>query len=174
MSISALSTNLQPYLNTNLQQPTNLQNNLQSFQQEFQQLGSDLQSGNLSGAQTELSSLQQLAPGLTSTSNPSNPIAQSFNQLAQQLQSGNVSGAEQDYSSLQQDFQKLGSEFHHHHEPNGSPSMPVSSTLIQDMQSNTLQQAYGALQTNLTQPFGASGAGSNLAQIATSGLSLMV
>jgi hypothetical protein len=38
------------------------QNNLQKVQQEFQQLGQDLQSGNLSAAQSDFASLQSLEP----------------------------------------------------------------------------------------------------------------
>jgi hypothetical protein len=60
----------------------NLQNNLQPLPQEFQQLGQDLQSGNLSGAQS------------------SNPIVQAFHQPGQDLQSGNVSAARRDYSNV--------------------------------------------------------------------------
>ena len=190
MTISAISNNLQPFQNTNLQKPTNLQNNLQQFQQQFQQLGTDLQSGNLSAAQTDLTSLQQLGgPGL-STSNPNNPISQSFSQLSEQLQSGNISGAEQDYSSLKQDFQSIDAHFHH--KPgvsgspatpvmgnpatpaNGSPSNPIMGSLLQDLQSSTAQQAYSGLQLNMLQPFGAGGLAAEAAQTALNGISLMV
>jgi uncharacterized protein YukE len=40
----------------------NVQNKMQQFQQEFQQLGQDLRSGNLSAAQADFATLQQLGP----------------------------------------------------------------------------------------------------------------
>ena len=103
MSVSAIS-------NSTLTDSVNqsIQKRLQQFQQEFQQLGSDLQAGNLSAAQKDVSALPGLASQSSSTSSTasSNPIAQAFNQLAQHLQSGNVSAAQQDYSTLKQDLQK--------------------------------------------------------------------
>ena len=174
MTISAISNNLQSFQNTNLQKPTNLQNNLQQFQQTFQQLGTDLQSGNLSAAQTDLTSLQQLGGPASTTSNPNNPISQSFSQLSEQLKSGNLSGAEQDYSSLKQDFQSIDAHFHHKPEVNGSPATPVTGSLFQDLQSSTAQQAYNGLQLNMLQPFSAGGLAAEAAQTALSGFSLMV
>ena len=105
MSISAISTNT---LAASVNQ--SIQSKLQQFRQEFQQLGSDLQSGNLSAAQQDVSTLPGLASQSSSTSSTasSNPIAQAFNQLAQDLQSGNISGAQQDFGNLKQDFQKAG------------------------------------------------------------------
>lgn len=86
------------------------QNKLQQFQREFQQLGKDLQSGNLSAAQTDFATLQQMAPqGTSSTSSTSsNPLQQAFQHLGQDLQSGNLSSAQQAYTTLQQEIQQLG------------------------------------------------------------------
>src|SRR5271169_1262257 len=84
-------------------------NNVQKFRQEFQQLGQDLQSGNLSAAQSDFATLQQLAPqnssSASASSSSSSPLAQAFNQLSQDLQAGNISGAQQDFATIQQDFQ---------------------------------------------------------------------
>ncbi len=53
MSLSGISSsNLFSYENQSVQ------NNMQQFQQEFQQLGQDLQSGNLSAAQSDFTTLQ--------------------------------------------------------------------------------------------------------------------
>ncbi len=108
MSISAISSVSSSTLTDSVNR--SVQNKLQQFQQEFQQLGSDLQTGNLSAAQQDLSALPGLASAGSSTSTSSaagsNPIAQAFNQLTQDLQSGNISGAQQDYGTLKQDFQK--------------------------------------------------------------------
>ncbi len=43
-----------------------VQNRKQQFQQEFQQLGQDLQSGNLSAAQTDFATIQQSGPQISS------------------------------------------------------------------------------------------------------------
>jgi outer membrane protein assembly factor BamD (BamD/ComL family) len=84
----------------------NVQNTMQQYQQEFQQLGQDLQSGNLSAAQADFATLQQLAPTTSaSRAQSSSPIAQEFNRLSQDLQAGNLSAAQQDYATIQQDFQ---------------------------------------------------------------------
>ena len=65
-----------------------------------------MQSGNLSAAQSDFATLQQLRPPSESSSAQSdNPIAQAFNQLAQDLQGGNLSAAQQDFATIQQDFQ---------------------------------------------------------------------
>jgi outer membrane protein assembly factor BamD (BamD/ComL family) len=135
-----------------------IQNKRQQFQQEFQQLGQDLQSGNLSAAQTDFATLQQSAPqaGATSPSQSlsqiSSPIAQAFNQLSKNLQSGNVSAAQQDFATIQQNFQNHAVHVHHHHQGGGGGSSAVSQLLEQlgqNLQSGDLsfaQQAYNALQ----------------------------
>ena len=160
MTVSPVSTTLQTYQNRTPQ------NNLQKFQQEFQQLGADLQSGNLSAAQGDVTALQQLgAPGSSSSSSSSpsssssslsNPISQALNQLSEQLQSGNLSGAQQDYSNLQQNLQRPAHMHHHHgHHVSGTPSTPVDNELLQLGQSvqtssqTSAQQAYSALQPEL-------------------------
>jgi outer membrane protein assembly factor BamD (BamD/ComL family) len=121
---------------------------IQQFQQEFQQLGQDLQSGNLSAAQSDFATLLKDAPqaSSTSTSQSNSPIAQAFNQLSQDLQAGNLSAAQQDYSTIQQDFQSQASQMHphHHHRSGGSQESQVSQLfdqLGQDLQSGNLSSA---------------------------------
>lgn len=138
-----------------------IQNNFQQFQEEFQQLGQDLQSGNLSAAQQDFVTLQQLSPQSNSTSGSqsNNPIAQEFNQLAQDLQSGNLSAAQQDYSQIQQDFQSQAAQghHHHHHHDGGSGLSEIGqlfSQLGQALQSGNLssaQQVYATLQQDFQQ-----------------------
>jgi|HubBroStandDraft_6_1064221.scaffolds.fasta_scaffold86157_4 hypothetical protein len=67
-----------------------IQINMQQFKQEFQQFGQDLQAGNLSAAQAEFVTLQQLGlQGLsTSTAQSSSPLAQAFKQLSQACRRG--------------------------------------------------------------------------------------
>lgn len=147
---------------------------IKQFQQDFQQLGQDLQSGNLTAAESDFTTLQQLqSPSISaSTSQSSNPIAQAFNQLAQDLKSGNLSAAQQDFSTLQQDIQNgaqssQGAHHHHHHGGGGGSEITqLFSQLGQDLQSGNLsqaQQAYTSLQQDFEQ-FG----GSNTSSGATS------
>lgn len=138
-------------------------NNVQQFRQEFQQLGQDLQSGNLSAAQQDFASLQQLGPqsNSSSASQSNNPIAQAFSQLSQDLQSGNLSAAQQDYSKIQQDLQTSAAQGHHHHHHGGgangaSQISQLLNQLGQALQSGNLpnaQQVYSSLQQDF-QTFG--------------------
>src|SRR3984957_10257760 len=134
----------------------NIQTKMQQAQQEFQQLGQDLQSGNISAAQTDMAALQKLQP-------QSNPIAQEFTQLSQDLQAGNISNAQQDYAKIQQDFQSqststaLTQTHAHHHHGGGSGSSEMSQLLAQlgqDLQSgnlSTAQQTYSTLAQDFPQ-----------------------
>jgi DNA gyrase inhibitor GyrI len=163
---------LQDFLNQNLQ------SNVQQAQQAFQQLGKDLQAGNLSAAQSDFATLQQLRPQTNSTtaSQSDNPIAQAFNQLAQDLQSGNLAAAQQDYATIQQDFQTQAAQEgsgpeaqavqgHHHHHGGGGDSEASAITealsqLGEALQTSNLsaaQQAYGTLQQDFQQFGGNSG-----------------
>jgi hypothetical protein len=93
------------------------QGRMQQFRQVFQQLGQDLQSGNLSAAQSDILTLQQsvLPAASTSSSSSKDRIAQDFSQLSKDLQSGNISAAQKDYSAVQRDFQNRTTHPHHHH-----------------------------------------------------------
>lgn len=133
-------------------------------QSEFQQLAQDLQTGNLSAAQTDFAALQQNAPAGQSSSSP---LAQAFSTLGKDLQAGNLSAAQQDFATVKQDVTNLqqaaqqGGQVHHHHhhaaEPESSSTQPNSiaqlfSTLGQDLQNGSLssaQQAYSALQQDV-------------------------
>ncbi len=139
-----------------------VQNRKQQFQQEFQQLGQDLQSGNLSAAQTDFTTLQQSGPQISSTSSNQNtsPVAQDFKQLSQDIHSGNISAAQQDYAKIQQDFQSqaAGKHAHHHHHGGGGGGGSAVSQLMQelgqDLQTGSLsaaQQAYSTLQQDFQQ-----------------------
>jgi len=151
--------------------PQNVQSRMQQFQQEFQQLGQDLQSGNLSAAQSDFGALQQYAPQANSSSQSTSPIAQAFNQLATDLSAGNVTAAQQDYATIQQDFQNQGAQMHHHHHHHhggggsqGNAIDQMFQQLGQDLQSGQLsaaQRAYGSLQQELQQFAGVTGATSS-------------
>jgi len=166
MSVSGISSsNLFNYSNQGVQ------NQMQQFRQEFQQLGQDLQSRNLSAAQTDFATLQQLEPQSSSAStSSSNPVAQAFNQLSQDLQSGNLSAAQQDYSTIQQDLQSRAAVHgHHHHHGGGGGESEISqlmNELGQSLQSGNLssaQQAYSTLMQDFQQLGQSNGLPSTLA-----------
>ena len=159
MSVSSiLSSNL---FNFNSQ---NVPDRMQQFRKDFLQLGQDLQTGNLTGAQSDFAALQKDGSQSTSSTQSSNPIAQAFQQLTTDLQSGNLAGAQKDYATLQQDFQNQAAQSerpHHHHRMHAGGSGQNSSDLSQlltqlgsDLQAGNLssaQQAYASLQQDLQQ-----------------------
>lgn len=140
----------------------NVQSNKPRFQGEFQRLGQDLQSGNLSAAQSDLTALTQNIPTSSSSSTLNGtPVSLAFQKLSQDLQSGNVTAAQQDYSTIQQDFRSVAGQSQsahgHHHHVHGTASSDASanafnqlfSELGSALQSGNLssaQQAYNSLQ----------------------------
>jgi outer membrane protein assembly factor BamD (BamD/ComL family) len=169
-----------------------VQNNRQQAQQEFQQLGQDLQAGNLSAAQSDFATLQQLVPqnNENAAAQNNNPLAQAFSQLAQDLQSGNLSAAQQDFTSIQQYLQNQAqlqesqtaqsgtTQTHHHHHGGGGEESEISQLfdqLGQDLQSGNLttaQQTFSTLQ-QLFQQFGqGNGTPAQASQPSTGSLSL--
>jgi outer membrane protein assembly factor BamD (BamD/ComL family) len=168
MSVSGISST--NFFNSSTQ---SVQSNMQKFRKEFQQLGQDLQSGNISAAQSDFAALQQMGPqGSSTSSTQSNSrVAQELSQLSQDLQSGNISAAQQDYTTLQQDFQSHTSQAggHHHHSSSGSDSNSISQLLNQlgqALQTGNLsaaQQAYATMQQTMQQ-FDTSGTASTTPQ----------
>ena len=157
--------------------PPPVQNKFKQMQQEFALLGQDLQSGKLSQAQSDFSSLQQLLPsqwqsGSSAAQNGSstaNPISQAIAQLGQDLKAGNLSAAQSDFTTLQQDIQQQGTNsvhrHHHHHSgaAEGAAQQNGAATLFgdlgQELQSGNLtaaQQTYSTLQQDFLQ-FAANG-----------------
>lgn len=179
MSVSGISTSLFGF------NDPSVQNKAQQIQQEFQQLGDDLQSGNLSAAQSDYATIEQLVPqsnttSATSSTESSNPLAQAFNQLGQDLQSGNLTAAQQDYANIQQDIQSQSGQVEghgHHHHHGGDEQNSISQLfeqLGQELQSGNLsaaQQSYTALAQDL-QSFGVSSTQSSQSASASSALSV--
>jgi hypothetical protein len=136
-----------------------IMNRMQQVQQDFQQMGMDLQSGNLSAAQTDFASLQQIDPQAGPVSSTQgNPIAQGFSQLSQDLGAGNLASAQADFTTLQQDFaSRVGMWQRHHHGDAGSAQSSLGqefSQLIEMLQSGNqsgAQQIYDSLQQELQQ-----------------------
>ena len=133
------------------------------MRQEFAQLGQDLQSGNLSAAQSDFATLTQLGPQSTSSSSSSSaagtsPMAQAFAQLAKDLQSGNLSAAQQDFATIQQDMQsnavQSGGHRHHHHGGGENAISSLFGQLGQALQSgdlSTAQQVFSTMQQDFQQ-----------------------
>jgi outer membrane protein assembly factor BamD (BamD/ComL family) len=154
-----------------------IENNPSKFQQikaEFQQLGQDLQSGNLTRAQSDFATLSQDFPGLNqstrsaSSGATNNPVAQAFTQLGLDLQTGKLQAAQQDFTSLQKDLQNgsgqqvQGHHPHRHHQVERSddssrganPIAQAFGTLAQDLQAGNLsgaQSAFATLRNDLQQ-----------------------
>jgi hypothetical protein len=186
MSVSGILSSVISSALTSQTQST--QNPRQQFQQEFQQLGQDLESGNLSAAQTDFATLQQNAPPGSPLSNASssptqgsNSLTNAFSQLSQDLQSGNLSGAQSAFSTVQQDLQSQGGHAHHHHGGGGGGNASAINqefqALGQALQSGSLssaQQAYTSLQQDFQQfeGGGTSGQGSSPAQTTSPNISI--
>ncbi len=154
------------------------QTKAQKFQSEFQQLGQDLQSGNLSQAQSDFAALQSAfgsssgtssasataTTGATSTQTSGKGLFSELAQLGNDLQSGNLTAAQQDYATAQQDLQQAGASsghHHHHHGGGGAQNSATQSAVSQlfaelgsALQSGSLsnaQTAYASLQQEFTQ-----------------------
>jgi hypothetical protein len=153
----------------------------------FQQLGQDLQSGNLSAAQSDFATLVQNSPLAQPSSTTTTSLSQAFTNLGQDLKSGNINAAQKDYSTIQQDLQQSSNQYrashHHHHRIDFASSSsgaqnPIAQELGavgQALQTGNLanaQQAYSTLQSSLQQ-FATSFAPSAGAQSSGSGYSFM-
>jgi len=125
----------------------------------FSQLSQDLQSGNLTAAQTDYATIVQdfsqaggvasqsgtPTPGGTS-SQSGNPIAQEFQQLGKDLRAGNLTAAQADFATLQQDFSQGSTAWS---TQSTSPIAAAFSQLSQDLQSGNLtaaQQDFATIQ----------------------------
>jgi len=132
----------------------------QNFQSELQQLGQDLQTGNLSQAQSDFSALSQTVSG-SQQSNSS--LSQAFGSLGSALQTGNLSAAQKAYATVQQDVVQASQAPHmHHHHMGGSSASASSSTdstvsqllsslgvALQGGNISAAQAAYSTLQSDL-------------------------
>ena len=111
-SVSGISSNSSRY-------QVNWQNSVNQWQQDFDNLGSALQSGNLSQAQTAYSALVQNTPSNSQAQNSqqsgTSSIGADFIALGQALQSGNLTETQTAYAQLQQDIQVAHGYHHHHH-----------------------------------------------------------
>jgi hypothetical protein len=117
---------------TNSYQATNL-NAFTQFVNDFNAIGSALQSGNLSDAQSALATFQQDLPGnsQSSTSQPFGNNTQAnadYQSLVSALKSGNLPDAQKAYTSLQNDLQGTGAGKSHRHHHHGSSDSGATQT----------------------------------------------
>lgn len=127
-SISSVSSATNPYLPPN-------QNGYGQFGQDFNAIGSALQSGDLSTAQSALATFQQDLQGNSQTpaSQPFGKNSQAntaYQSLVSALQSGNLSDAQKAFGSLQTDLKAAHKGHHHHHHASSvaSSTTPATST----------------------------------------------
>jgi outer membrane protein assembly factor BamD (BamD/ComL family) len=131
--------------------------------EDYTLLASDLQSGNLSGAQSAFSNLRQLLPAEQDSSNssassgPSSTIQTDFAALGQALSSGNLTQAQSAFSQLQGDLQNAsqptGGAVATPPDPAQTPRLQVRQDYAQlagDLQSGNLTGAQSAF-TSLEQ-----------------------
>ena len=139
MSVFGIASNLINNVGQSLQSST------KHAQQEFQQLGQDLQSGDMSAAQSDLATLEQLVPqaGSSALAHTNSTISNAFNQLSQDLQAGNLSAAQKDYSVLQFNPQNPAAQFLGHTRRPTFASQTPQTTGIGYL---TPQQTYGVIQ----------------------------
>jgi hypothetical protein len=162
-------------------------NKFQQIQTQFQKIGQDLQSGNLTQAQADFTTLSQQLPSSQQAANstsagPTSTLAKAFQTLGQDLQAGNLAASQADFAAIQQDTQQQGSGqahgHHHRHHDGAEPAQQTNGTLQQDLtslgkalQSGTLssaQQAYSTLQADLQQEFSNLGASTGSTTTASS------
>jgi outer membrane protein assembly factor BamD (BamD/ComL family) len=166
MSVTGIASSILSAISSSQNSQSNQtnQSNFQSIRSEFQQLGQDLQSGNLTQAETDFTTLSQQLPAsftsavaastastTASTAATQSPLAQAFSQLGQDLQSGNLQGAQQLYSNIQQDLQQGNPQVggHHHHHYWGGSQNSSSSASSSSSSNNPIVQAFSSLAQDL-------------------------
>lgn len=124
---------------------TGAETHFSQLAKSFQAIGSALQSGDLSSAQSALANFEQAIPGTSqskSQSKTSQPFGQNsqansdYKNLTDALQSGNLSTAQKAYASLQNDLANASSSAstksthrgHHHHHRSSTTDSTASST----------------------------------------------
>ena len=132
-SISSVSSATTPY-----NQTTN-QGGFGQLVQNFNAIGSALQSGDLSTAQSALTTFQQSLQGgsQTTASQPFGKNSQAntdYQSLTSSLQSGDLAGAQKAFASLQNDLKPTQSTHaahkghHHHHGSSATAAAPAATT----------------------------------------------
>jgi hypothetical protein len=148
-SISSVSPVTNPY------QP-NYQAGYGQMVQNFNAIGSALQAGDLTTAQSALTTFQQALPGSSSTS-ASQPFGKNsqantdYQSLTSSLQSGNLASAQKAFTSLQKDLkpaqttQAAHKGHHHHHSASATAATPAATTTSSTTNSSTSSNSDSAV-----------------------------
>lgn len=170
MSIGSVTTA------TNPNQLTPAGTSRKGIRNEFLQLQQDLQSGNLSGAQSAYSSIQSSTQNLfrSQSTTGSSQAATDFQAIGQTLQSGSLSSAQNALTTFEQDMQAVmqsggsgssGAVHPHHRKHHGggmdSQQANAFSSLSSALQSGNTSTAESAVNTLLQEIQSTSGSGSS-------------
>jgi hypothetical protein len=149
MSISSVSSATSP-------QAAN-QNQVNQLAKSFNDIGSALQSGDVSNAQSALTTFQQALQSSSQTTDKQpfgkNTMANmDYQSLTNDLQSGDLAGAQKAFTSLQNDLsspstQSVQSAYlghHHHHHANATANSP---TTLSSMNGSSTPGSNGTLNT---------------------------
>jgi len=128
-SISSVPAVTSPYLAAS-------QSDFGQTVQDFNAIGSALQSGDLTTAQSELTTFQQALQGSLSApaTQPFGKNSQAnadYQNLTSSLQSGNLAGAQKAFTSLKNDLnptQAAHRGHHHHHSSSAMAPAPAATT----------------------------------------------
>lgn len=135
---------------------------MKNVQSELQQLGQDLESGNLTQAESDYTTLSQdlsefssLSTSTTSsndattastttasTDSSTDSLEDAFTALGQDLESGNLSAAQSDYTTLQNDLQQATGS--------APPPPPPATSTSTSTSSDTILQELSELGTDLS------------------------
>ncbi len=112
MSVSGITSGSDIYI-------PSAQSNYGQRIQDFENVDNDLQSDDLSSAQSAFLALAQDLQGIEQTgtgqAGQDNLLSTDFSSLGSALQSGDLSGAQKAFATLQQDIQNIQQIHHHHH-----------------------------------------------------------
>jgi hypothetical protein len=164
---------------------------MKKVQSDFKQLGQDLQSGNVTQAEsdyktlaTDLSSFSSNSTSADSTTtsadSSTSSLADALNTLGQDLESGNLSAAQSDFTTVQDDLRQATNQAPPPPPPSNTSTSTSTNSILKELSalgdalsSNDLtsaQTAYSTLQQDFLQ-FGVNGLTSQLGtgQVSLSG-----
>ena len=127
-SVNSVSWANSPYQATN-------QSSFAQFIKDFKAIGSALQSGDVSSAQSALATFQQDLQG-NSQASATQPFGKNshantdYQSLTSALQSGDLAAAQKAFASLQTDLKAAHKTHHHHHHGSSTtpPTTPANNT----------------------------------------------
>jgi hypothetical protein len=120
----------------------------QKKQSELDQLGKDLQSGNLSAAQSDFAALTgDSSTSASSTTTSTDPVVEDLITLGKDLTSGDTSGAEKAYTALKNDLKAQDSA------SSSSSSSSTSSTSAEAQELLKILEGLGASSSMVTSAY---------------------